>query len=122
DAVAAVMRQQISEQREEIALRETIRHLTPIADGVTAQVRQQYEENPYPRWASLAAPPWPLLLLDDHLRRMFPTAPFRPVGHEDNIYILVVGCGTARDVLELAQSYRGAHVLAVDLSLASLAS
>jgi SAM-dependent methyltransferase len=119
--VAAIVAQQISEPREEIALRDTIPRLTPIADGITAQVRQQYEENPYPRWASLAAPPWPLLSLDDHLRRIFPSAPFRPVGHEDNLDILVVGCGTGRHVLELAQSYRGARVLAIDLSLSSLA-
>jgi SAM-dependent methyltransferase len=119
--VAAVVAQQITEPREELALRDTIPRLTPIADGVTAQVRAQYEENPYPRWASLASPPWPLLLLDEHLRRIFPTAPFRPVGHEDNLDVLVVGCGTGRHVLELAQSYQGAHVLAIDLSLASLA-
>jgi SAM-dependent methyltransferase len=119
--VAAIVTQQIVEPREEAALRDTIPHLTPIADGVTAQVRQQYEENPYPRWAALASPPWPLLSLDDHLRRLFPTAPFRPVGHEDDLDILVVGCGTGRHVLELAQSYRGAHVLAIDLSLSSLA-
>jgi SAM-dependent methyltransferase len=119
--VAAVVTQQVTEPRDEIALRDTIPRLTPIADGVTAQVRAQYEENPYPRWASLASPPWPLLLLDEHLRRIFPTAPFRPVGHEDNLDVLVVGCGTGRHVLELAQSYQGAHVLAIDLSLASLA-
>jgi SAM-dependent methyltransferase len=119
--VAGVIAQQVSEPREEAALRDDIPRLTPIADGVTAQVRQQYEENPYPRWAVLAAPPWPLLTLDDHLRRILPTAPFRPVGHEDEIDIMVAGCGTGRHALELAQSYRGARVLAVDLSLASLA-
>jgi SAM-dependent methyltransferase len=118
---AAVVTQQIIEPREEAALRDGIARLTPIADGVTAQVRQQYEENPYPRWASLPAPPWPTVLLDEHLRRLFPTAPFRPVGHEDTIDILVAGCGTGRHVLELAQTYRGAKVLAVDLSLSSLA-
>jgi SAM-dependent methyltransferase len=118
---AAVVTQQIVEPREEIALRDTIPHLTPIADGVTAQVRAQYEENPYPRWASLPAPPWPLIVLDEHLRRWFPAAPFRPVGHEDTLDALVVGCGTGRHVLEVAQSYRGARVLGIDLSLSSLA-
>jgi SAM-dependent methyltransferase len=122
DPVANVVTQQVVEPQAEIALRDGIARLTAIGDGVTAQVRQQYEENPYPRWASLAAPPWPLLSLDDHLRRILPTAPFRPVGHDDNLDILVVGCGTGRHALELAQSYRGAHVLAIDLSLASLAS
>ncbi len=120
--VAAVVTQQVSEPREERALRSTIPQLTPIAAGVTAQVREQYEENPYPRWASLVSPPWPLVTLDEHLRRLFPSAPFVAPGHEDRLDILVAGCGTGRHALELAQSYRGARVLAVDLSLASLAS
>jgi len=119
---AAVVAQQISEPREEQRLRGTIPQLTQISDGVTAQVRQQYEENPYPRWASLAAPPSPLLEFDDYVRVLFPTASFRPTGRPDTLDILVAGCGTGRHVLELAQSYRGARVLGVDLSLASLAS
>jgi len=121
-AVAAVIQQQITEPREERALCDTIPRLTPIAEGITAAVRQQYEENPYPRWAVLAAPPWPLVPLDDHLRARFPLAPFRPVEHADQLDILVVGCGTGRHALEVAQTYRGARVLAVDLSLSSLAS
>ena len=119
--VAAVVRQQITEPRDEAALRETIPRITPIAEGLTAQVRQQYEENPYPRWEVLPSAPSPLLLLDDHLRHLFPSGPFRPVGHEETLDILVAGCGTGRHVLELAQSYRGAHVVAIDLSLSSLA-
>jgi len=118
----AVVAQQVSEPREEQRLRCTIPQLTQISDGVTAQVRQQYEENPYPRWASLASPPSPLLELDDYVRVLFPTASFRPTGRPDTLDILVAGCGTGRHVLELAQSYRGARVLGVDLSLASLAS
>lgn len=117
-----VVTQQVREPEQERALRGTIPRLTPIAEGVTAQVRAQYEENPYPRWASLAAPPWPLVTLDDHLRRLFPSTPFVPPDHGDHLDILVAGCGTGRHALELAQSYRGARVLAVDLSLASLAS
>ena len=58
----------------------TIPRLTPISDGVTAQVRQQYEENPYPRWVRMGAPPTPLRVLDDYIRQLFPTASFRPVG------------------------------------------
>ena len=121
-SVDTVIRQQIAEPREERVLRDTIRRLTPISEGVTAEVRQQYEENPYPRWAVLAAPPWPLISLDDHLRARFPSAPFRPVERGGDLEVLVVGCGTGRHALEIAQTYRGARVLAVDLSLSSLAS
>ncbi|HTQ83176.1 MAG TPA: methyltransferase domain-containing protein [Pseudolabrys sp.] len=119
--VEAVVTQQLREPNEERRLRALIPRLTPIGDGVTAQVRQQYEENPYPRWVRLADAPRPILL-DDHIRHQFPSTPFRQIGEHDRLDILVAGCGTGRHALELAQSYRGAHVLAVDLSLASLAS
>ena len=119
-AVAAVVTQQVSEPLEERALRATIPHLTGIGDGVTAQVRQQYEENPYPRWVLMAAPPAVLMVLDDHIRHQFPVTPFRPTGARESIDVLVAGCGTGRYALEIAQSFRGARVLGVDLSLSSL--
>lgn len=117
---AAVVRQQIGEPREEKKLRESMARLTPIGGDVTAAVRQQYEENPYPRWVGLTAISQPVAL-SDHIRQQFPSASFRRTGDGDNLDILVAGCGTGRHALELAQSYRGARVLAVDLSLASLA-
>ena len=80
--VAAVMTQQVLEPREERRLRELIPRLTPIGDGVTANVRLQYEENPYPRWVRLVDPPQPILL-DEHIRHHFPAAPFRPLGERD---------------------------------------
>ena len=39
---------------QELALRATIARLTPIDDDVSQRVRQQYEENPYPRWVRAA--------------------------------------------------------------------
>ena len=119
--VAAVLTQQIHEPREEQQLRAAIGRLTGIDDGVSAKVRRQYEENPYPRWVRLAPPPKPLMVFDDYIRHQFPAAPFRPLGARERFDVLVAGCGTGRYALEIAQSYRGARVLAVDLSLASLA-
>lgn len=120
-AVDVVVTQQLREPREEAALRETMPRLTLIADGVTAAVRQQYEENPYPRWVRLSAPP-PPMVLDELIRHQFPSVPFRPLNKTDRLDILIAGCGTGRIALEMAQSFAGAHVLAVDLSLASLAA
>lgn len=120
-AVAALVAQQVREPKQEQELRATIPRLTDIGDGVTAQVRQQYEENPYPRWVLMAQPPNPLMVLDDHLRYQFPAAPFRPTGARDSYDVLVAGCGTGRYAVEIAQSFHGARVLGVDLSLSSLA-
>jgi SAM-dependent methyltransferase len=65
-------------------------------------VRRQYEENPYPRWTLLPRE--------------------RPA--EDGAVpssILVAGCGTGYHAIAIAQLYPAAQVLAIDISLASLA-
>ena len=120
--LAAVVTQQVIEPLREQELRASMPRLTPIGGGVTAAVKAQYEENPYPRWVRLNAPPANLRILDDYIRQQFPTAQFRPCGQRDRIDILEAGCGTGRHALEVAQAYRGAHVLAIDITLASLAS
>lgn len=120
-AVDAVVTQQVREPREEAAIRETLPQLTPISGGVTAAVRQQYEENPYPRWVRLSPPP-PPMVLDELLRFQFPATPFRPLNKRDGLDILIAGCGTGRIALEITQSFAGARTLAIDISLASLAS
>lgn len=121
-AVDAVVTQQVREPAKERDIAASLPRLTPISGGVTAAVRQQYEENPYPRWVHLSAPPPQLMVLDDHIRFQFPNAAFRPLGKRDSIEILIAGCGTGRYALDVTQSFAGAKVLAVDLSLASLSS
>ncbi len=45
-----------------------------------------------------------------------------PLPTGETLEVLVAGCGTGRNAIEIAQKYRRARVLAVDLSLASLAA
>ncbi len=59
--------------------------------------------------------------IDSCLRGMFPTAAFTPIGKTDALDILEAGCGTGQHAIWLAQRVAGAQLLAVDLSLASLA-
>ena len=47
--------------------------LTAIKDAVSYAVRDQYEQMPYPRWAT-AALPGPPMRIDQHLRRPRATA------------------------------------------------
>ena len=51
--VDEVLRQQIREPLEEQALRAGVECLTSITGGVSEEVRDQYEQNPYPRWVKL---------------------------------------------------------------------
>ncbi|HSP50746.1 MAG TPA: methyltransferase domain-containing protein [Pseudolabrys sp.] len=117
-AVDEIVTQQLREPLQELQLRASITQLTPIDDEISQRVRQQYEENPYPRWVKAAAGIKPTAL-DVRLRGMFPTATFTPLGKTEAVDILVAGCGTSLGA-PIAQDYQGARVLAVDLSLSSL--
>jgi SAM-dependent methyltransferase len=119
-AVDDVLTQQLREPALELKLRPSIPQLTPIEDDVSRRVRQQYEENPYPRWVNAADGITPVAL-DAFLRGKFPTAGFTPLGKTETLDILVPGCGTGQQATTLVQEYQGARVLAVDLSLSSLA-
>jgi SAM-dependent methyltransferase len=118
-ALTDVLVQQVREPWEERQYRDLIPRLTGIDDDVSVLVRGQYEENPYPRWVH-AASASASITLDEHLRTQFPTAAFRPLGSNSGIEVLVAGCGTGRHPIEVAQKYKDARVLAVDLSLTSL--
>jgi SAM-dependent methyltransferase len=117
--VASLMTQQIREPMQEIALRPSIARLTPIADAASLQVQRQYEENPYPRWVFAPSRQAPVSLAED-LRARFPNASFAVPGGGNSVEILIAGCGTGQHPIGMAQRYRGARVLAIDLSLTSL--
>ena len=110
---------QVREPAQERALRAAIPRLTPIDDDVSQRVRQQYEENPYPRWVH-AATAKVVITIEEHMHRQFPSASFRALGKNGETDILVAGCGTGRHPIEVALTYKNARVLAVDLSLSSL--
>jgi len=117
--VEEVLRQQIREPLEEQALRADIRCLTPITDQVSRAVREQYEESPYPRWTAMHLredPP----RFNEGLPRLLPAAQFTPLPDDRAPEVLVAGCGTGSDAIFVARQFRGARVLAIDLSLGSL--
>jgi 2-polyprenyl-3-methyl-5-hydroxy-6-metoxy-1,4-benzoquinol methylase len=119
-ALEGVLTQQVREPAQEAKLRNTITPLTTIEDDVSKQVRQQYEENPYPRWVHAAGQVTPVPV-DQYVREQCPAGKLTPLGKTDALDILVAGCGTGEIAIASAQKYLGARVLAVDLSLSSLA-
>lgn len=103
----AVIRHQVTEPLEERRLRESIPALTEIHDRVSQAVRDQYEENPYPRWRSVARPRQALGVAE----RVGTASP----------EILIAGCGTGHHSALTAMRFPTGRILAVDLSLTSLA-
>ncbi|WP_298369958.1 tetratricopeptide repeat protein [Azospirillum sp.] len=120
EPVARLLVRQLEEPQADEALKAGLPRLTSVDDTTSATVRAQYEENPYPRWthAGLLDTPIPLSAA---LRTMFPHVTITTDPRWDAPEVLIAGCGTGREAAWTANHFRGARVLAVDLSLASLA-
>ena len=116
-AVGALLTQQVREPLEERLARDFIPHLTAIADDVSLKVKQQYEDHPYPRWVK-PAPAGEPKTMPQYFGDWFRPRP--ELGRHDRTDILVAGCGTGQNLVETARDFKGALMLAVDLSLASL--
>ncbi len=117
--VAALMTQQVADPLSVQELRDTMPRLTAVEDGVSQKVRDQYEENPYPRWVRTALVHNPVTMAE-YLNRKFPLALFRRETGGGRVEVLSAGCGTGITAIEFAAEIRNSHLLAVDLSLLSL--
>jgi SAM-dependent methyltransferase len=115
-----LIRQQIAEPMAEKKIAVTIVSLTPTDAAELDPVRRQYEQNPFPRWAKVPRAPR-AVAIDIALRRQYPRAPLRARDDRNSLDVLIAGCGTGRHAIETAQQFANARVLAIDLSLASLA-
>ena len=109
---------QCVEYWEEQRIKAGIKPLTPIAEGVSAEVRNQYEENPYPRWQSL--PPVEPDSPAASLGSLFADGAI-PDYLGQSMEILIAGCGTGRHSIQTARRFASSHVTAIDLSRSSLA-
>jgi 2-polyprenyl-3-methyl-5-hydroxy-6-metoxy-1,4-benzoquinol methylase len=110
---AGLMQVQLREPLEEAGERAAITALAPVKNSVSLQVMRQYEENPYPRWT---INPLSVFAADQARGKIVPTAE-----RQAELDILVAGCGTGLQAIQTAQVYPNARLLAVDISLSSLA-
>jgi len=111
---------QIKEIDKEEQLKTTIKSNDNITDEVSKKVRNQYEENPFPRWRHLYTNDRKnfLIAFQNQIKpnkiNVEPNNKFRKPN------VLIAGCGTGRHLL-IADNYLDANILGVDLSLSSLA-
>ena len=109
---------QIRDPLKEKKLIDSIKSLEKISDNVSNKVRVQYEEYPYPRWR------YTYSIYPNHFLNFF-TNQIKPNKIElknnfNNPKVLIAGCGTGNHICQ-ASNYLNANILAVDLSLTSLA-
>ena len=109
---------QIKEPLKENELAKSIKSLNEIIDPVSKKVRNQYEENPYPRWRCtnkiLSQNFFFWLNNDIKPNKVIYTNNF------NNPNVLIAGCGTGKHSIS-SHRYKNANILAIDLSLKSLA-
>ena len=109
---------QIKEPLKELELKKSIKSLDKITDAVSKNVQEQYEEHPFPRWRYCNAyqPVNFLHFLNDNIK------PNKVIFNNEfnNPKVLIAGCGTGSHTISVAK-YQNANILAIDLSLSSLA-
>ena len=120
DNLEQVKARLIEEPLAEKLIGQDIPVLKEISDDVSLKVRDQYEQNPYPRWVKLKIPLKANTIAEvcDELKLQLHSESIKNITAPS---ILIAGCGTGQQSIETAASFSNCHVTAVDLSIASLA-
>jgi SAM-dependent methyltransferase len=113
-SLRALWRTQLLEPLDESRRARAMPACTPLADATSHAVRAMYEANPYPRWLTLRHPA--PHRLGAYIRHWRPELAHEP----EATRLLVAGCGSGQQVLQLALAFPEAEVVAFDLSRRSL--
>ena len=108
---------QIKEPLKEKELKRSLTSLDEIIDPVSKKVREQYEENPYPRWRYTKR-----YIPNNFCNRLNNQISPNKIAYDKKLdapNILIAGCGTGSHPIS-ATRYKNANILGIDLSLASL--
>ncbi len=97
-----------------------IKSISNIKDDVSIKVKNQYEENPYPRWTNLglSIKPRPIKEVIENINL---DIDLTKIKFSKKAEILIAGCGTGQHAITTASKYKNAEILALDLSFNSLA-
>ena len=109
---------QIKEPLKENELVKSIQSLEEIVDPVSKEVQEQYEENPYPRWRCTNKNLSKNFI--DWLNKEIEPNKIEYNDKFNSPNVLIAGCGTGSHSIS-GNRYQNSNILAIDLSLTSLA-
>lgn len=109
---------QIIEPLKENDLKKTIKSIEKISNQTSLKVREQYEQNPYPRWR-YAKSTKIANFSDKFKKEIFPNKKDF-INNFSNPNVLIAGCGTGKHLAHTIY-YENANISAIDLSLSSIA-
>ena len=111
---------QYKNHNEETRHAKKIKSITDINDSVSIKVKNQYEENPYPRWTNLGLSIEPRTI-KEVIADINLNIDLKKINFSKNVEILIAGCGTGQHAITTASKYKNAEIFALDLSFNSLA-
>jgi tetratricopeptide (TPR) repeat protein/2-polyprenyl-3-methyl-5-hydroxy-6-metoxy-1,4-benzoquinol methylase len=87
---------------------------------VSQKMKEQYENYPYPRWTGSKLRPATTKLVD-FARASNLKVDLERLNESEDTTTLIAGCGTGRQIFNNLASYNSSKILALDLSISSLA-
>jgi 2-polyprenyl-3-methyl-5-hydroxy-6-metoxy-1,4-benzoquinol methylase len=117
DLLALLLQRSYLDITTEQELAKNILSISAAEDSVSEKVRAQYEQSPYPRWQAAPTP------RPTSLAAIIKSLPgFQALSAAtDSLDVLVAGCGTGYESIDLARMDKSLNITAIDLSNASLA-
>ena len=109
---------QIKDFLKEEELKKSINSLNIISDKVSKKVREQYEESPYPRWRHANITPKNNFI--SIINNAISPNKIKTINQNIAENVLIAGCGTGQQLVGKT-SYTNSNIVALDLSLSSLA-
>lgn len=114
-----ILKRQMFDSIREKELAKNMPTLGTIDNEISKKVRGQYEDHPYPRWNKMeGVKP---VAFQSLMQSLFPWSENHPSNSKAPLQVLVAGCGTGKHAIHCAATYANSQVIAVDLSLSSLA-
>ncbi len=117
--ISRVIDEQINNIKIDLNLYNQIPQITPVKKIISQNIRQQYEENPYPRWVKTDIYDKPRAIKES-LKLAKINIPTDVKSLSNSTEILIAGCGTGQNAIITASRFINCNVLAIDLSLNSL--
>lgn len=119
-AVARLVSAQLLLRAQARAAAAAMPRLTTFEDATSQRVRQQYEDNPYPRWTALPLQPARITLAAFARLRIAGAPVLTLPDTTAGVHALIAGCGIGEHAIDLALRLEGLHVLAIDPNRANL--
>ena len=110
----------IQEPARERKLSLSIGCLGDPGDEISQKIQKQYEDNPYPRWTSTLVTP-SKSSLPAFVKSNGYKVDLEILNKSKDIQTLIAGCGTGQQILGSIGAYQSSKILALDLSISSLA-